>query len=97
MKLHIKIIISLIILLLLLLLFFVYNIHNTATVITFQKKENMDPSLYTNFPFWNTQLGSKRNMSYDLRGDVPIPYHMVFPFNMSTRIPIMNKPLSAVS
>jgi len=35
---------------------------------------------------------STRNMSYDLRGDVPIPYHMIFPFNMSTRAPIINAP-----
>jgi len=52
---------------------------------------------YTDFPFWNTQIGSTRNMSYDLRGDVPIPYHMWTPFNMSSRIPIQNKPLYMVS
>jgi len=58
-----------------------------------------DPYLatHTNFPFWNTQMGSTRNMSYDLRGDVPIPYYMNVPFNMGTRIPIRNRPLYAIS
>ena len=51
----------------------------------------------TDFPFWNTQLGSKRNMSYDLRGDASIPYIMWTPFNMPSRIPIRNKPLYLVS
>lgn len=38
------------------------------------------------------EMRSTRNMSYDLRGDVPIPYHMIMPFNMSTRMPIINAP-----
>ncbi len=52
---------------------------------------------YTNFPFWNTQIGSTRNMSYDLRGDVPIPYQIIPPFNMSSIVPIQNKPLYMIS
>ena len=52
---------------------------------------------HTNFPFWNTQLGNKGNMSYDLRGDIPSPYFMRTPFNMATTVPIRNKPLYMVS
>jgi hypothetical protein len=50
---------------------------------------------HTNFLWWNTQLGSTRNMSYDLRGDVPIyPRFRHFqPWNNPTRFPIYNKPL----
>ena len=70
-----------------------YNFYNN------ENNNFYDPYMrtHTNFPFWNTQLGSTRNMSYDLRGDVPIPYYMEVPFNMTTRIPIRNKPLYAVS
>ena len=52
---------------------------------------------HTNFPFWNTQLGNKGNMSYDLRGDIPSPYFMWLPFNMASTVPIRNKPLYMVS
>lgn len=55
---------------------------------------------HTNFPFWNTQLGSTRNMSYDLRGDVPIgpiDRSIVGPWNISSTTPIYNKPLWMVS
>ena len=52
---------------------------------------------HTNFPFWNTQLGSRRGMSYDLRGDIAIPDYINMPFNMSSRIPIRNRPLYMVS
>ncbi|QKF94546.1 hypothetical protein QKU48_gp1088 [Fadolivirus algeromassiliense] len=52
---------------------------------------------HTNFLFWNTQLGNKRNMSYDLRGDVPYPHFMWTPFNMASTVPIKNKPLYLVS
>lgn len=56
-----------------------------------------DPWYYThsNYPFWNTQLGTKRNMSYDLRGDVSINSVGWVPFNMSSWIPIRNRPLWA--
>ena len=58
-----------------------------------------DPALntHTNFAFWNTQRGTKRGMSYDLRGDVPIGQRQWFPFNMSSTMPIINKPLYMVS
>lgn len=48
------------------------------------------PSTHTGYPFWNTQIGTTRNMSYDLRGDVPIANQGWFPFNMGTTIPIQN-------
>jgi hypothetical protein len=48
------------------------------------------------YPFWNSTR-STRGMSYDLRGDVPIPYFMNLPFNMSSRIPIQNRTLSDIS
>ena len=58
-----------------------------------------DPAFdtHTNFAFWNTQRGTKRGMSYDLRGDVPIGQRQWFPFNMSSLSPIVNKPLWMVS
>ena len=45
---------------------------------------------HTHLPFWNTQLGNKKNMSYDLRGDYDIPYYW-FPFNASSIVPIKNQ------
>ena len=51
----------------------------------------------TIYPFWNTQLGTTKNMSYDIRGDVPIPYTYTGPWNQSTLRPIQNKPLWMVS
>ena len=36
----------------------------------------------------------RRNMSYDLRGDVPIPYIPVSPWGMPEIGPIYNRPLS---
>lgn len=63
------------------------------------KKDYFAPVYYNDniFPFWNSPLRSTRNMSYDLRGDVPIPYIMNVPFNMSSRIPIQNKSLADIS
>lgn len=62
-----------------------------------QDPELYDPSYdtHTNFAFWNTQRGTRRGMSYDLRGDAgaPIGQRMWVPFNMSTSMPIVNKPL----
>ncbi len=52
---------------------------------------------HTDFLFWNTQLGTKRNSSYDLRGDVWYPDLMWTPFNMASTVPIRNKPLYLVS
>ena len=67
--------------------------------IHFDDGEYYDPAFdtHTNFAFWNTQRGTKRGMSYDLRGDVPIGQRHIFPFNMSSTMPIVNKPLWAVS
>lgn len=62
--------------------------------------DRMYLTTHTMFPFWNTQLGSTRNMSYDLRGDVPInPIGKSFvgPWNISSTVPIYNKPLWMVS
>lgn len=52
---------------------------------------------YTDFPFWNTQIDSTKNMSYDLRGDVQIPYFMQMPFNMTSIMPIQNTSLYEIS
>lgn len=46
---------------------------------------------YTNFPFWNTQIGIKSNMSRDLRGDPIIIPKYAFPWNNSTTYPIYNR------
>lgn len=52
---------------------------------------------HTNFPFWNMQLGTTRNMSYDLRGDMPIHRTPTGPWLQSSVTPIKNKPLWMVS
>lgn len=41
---------------------------------------------HSNFPFWNTQLGSKRNISYDLRGNIPVTLKHIGPYNVSSDI-----------
>jgi len=46
-----------------------------------------DELSYPYYPFWNASTRHTRNMSYDLRGDVPIPQHAWFPFNMSSYAP----------
>ena len=80
-----------------------YDHYDIITSPTYQEyndeyRSHYDPyDTHTNFPFWNSQLGSTRNMSYDLRGDVPIPHYMNIPFNMGTRVPIRNKPLYLAS
>lgn len=57
-----------------------------------------DPYMtHTNFPFSNYMIGTKRGMSYDLRGDISILNRVWMPFNMSTTIPIVNKPLYTIS
>ena len=53
---------------------------------------------YNELPFWNMQVGTTRNMSYDLRGDIPIPIGPVGPWlNSPRQAPIVNKPLWMVS
>ena len=51
---------------------------------------NTSDKTHTNFPWWNSQIGTKKNMSYDLRGDISPADYINFPFNMSTIIPIIN-------
>lgn len=51
---------------------------------------------HTNFPFWNTQIGTKRGMIYDLRGMPnffnPNYDNKIIPFGMSPKnLPIVNK------
>lgn len=46
---------------------------------------------YTNFPWWNTQIGMKTNMSYDLRGDPIIIPRNNFMWLNSSISPIYNK------
>ena len=48
---------------------------------------------YTNFPFNNTQVGTKTNMSYDIRGEPIIIPHQNFVWNNSEISPIHNEPL----
>lgn len=46
---------------------------------------------------YGISTGTTRNMSYDLRGDVPIPGgcgQMVSPWNNSTLCPIQNRPMT---
>jgi len=42
---------------------------------------------YPYYPYWNASTRHTRNMSYDLRGDVPITQQAWFPFNMSSYAP----------
>lgn len=46
---------------------------------------------YTNFPWWNTPLGTTKNMSYDLRGDPLVIPRTQFVWNNSSLFPIYNK------
>ena len=46
---------------------------------------------YTNFPFWNTQIGQTTNMSYDLRGDPIVIPRTTFAWNNSDIFPIYNR------
>ena len=48
---------------------------------------------HTNFPWWNNQIGTTRNMSYDLRGDIPLFHNDDMFWNQSSYVPIMNKPV----
>jgi hypothetical protein len=45
---------------------------------------------YSNFPFNNTNLGTTKNMSYDLRGDPLVIPRTQFPWNNSSIYPIYN-------
>lgn len=48
---------------------------------------------HTNFLFNNIQLGTKKNMSRDIRGDPIIIPRMYTPWLQGTITPIYNKPL----
>lgn len=64
------------------------------TYIFDKKKDGFYPYATNIYPIWNVPTRSTRNMSYDLRGDVPIPDTGFWsPFNMSTIRPIQNTPL----
>lgn len=41
--------------------------------------------------FWLPQR--RRNMSHDLRGDIPIPVRVVSPWNNATVGPLINRPM----
>ena len=51
---------------------------------------------FSRYPFWNTTR-STTNMSYDLRGDVPLSYTYVGPWNNSELAPVVNMNLWMVS
>lgn len=52
---------------------------------------------YPEYPFWNSTRQTT-NMSYDVRGDIPIPKTFISIWNKSPRAPpIVNRPLWAVS
>jgi hypothetical protein len=63
-----------------------YNPHNISDL----------PYYGDPYPF-TISSRSTRNMSYDLRGDVPVTYQDVGPWNNSTRGPIYNRPLASIS
>jgi hypothetical protein len=52
---------------------------------------------YPYYGIWWQPTRSTRGMSYDLRGDVPIPSTYIGPWNISSYAPIRNKPLALVS
>ncbi len=46
---------------------------------------------HTNYPWNNMQIGTRRRMSWDLRGDPYIVYPRYYPWNNPEVIPIQNK------
>ena len=97
-----KLIILLIVLLL--IIYMIYDVlHNPYKTYYDYFAPYPNPSIspiennYISYPIWNLSSRSTRNMSYDLRGDVPIPYFVNMPFNMSERMPIQNKTLSDIA
>ena len=64
-----------------------------------QKIEGYDTYYYVDevaYPYI-LRPGVTTNMSYDLRGDIPIENHFWFPYNMSSVTPIMNRNLYSIS
>ena len=43
-------------------------------------------------PYWNIPTRHTRGMSYDIRGDVPIPSYDVGPWNNSSWAPVSRMP-----
>lgn len=76
-----------------------YMLNNPTETLKSIKKEGFMNwfNTHTNWPFWNTQIGTTNTMSYDLRGDIPIQPSYVGPWLNSSTIPIYNKPLWMVS
>ena len=70
-----------------------YNINPIPIYNSFDPYYNPYYNNYTNFPFWNTQIGNKSNMSHDLRGDPIIIPKQYFAWNNSNKYPIYNRPL----
>ena len=81
------------------IIFGINGVEKYANINNFDDFNNDHKYLFlsTQYPFNNTQIGTTRNMSYDLRGDVPIPYTDVGPWLNSPHVPIYNKPLYLVS
>lgn len=79
-------------LILLLVLLFLYSFHSRELF------GFVIPELngYTDFPWNNTQIGTKNNMSYDIRGEAyNIPYRQVSPWNNpESTYAIHNPPLN---
>lgn len=48
---------------------------------------------YTDLPWNNMMVGTKSNMSYDLRGDPIIIPHVSYPWNNPETYPIYNPPI----
>lgn len=75
-----------------LLLIFVYFV---ITRVVIEKFPYEIPVMngYTDLPWNNTMVGTKSNMSYDLRGDPVIIPHVSYPWNNSETYPIYNPPI----
>ena len=88
----------LIIIFLLFILYLLYDLSKIVVYDYFYYPKYVNYNDYTNYeqPFWNSTRHT-RGMSYDLRGDVPIPYFMNLPFNITERVPIQNKTLNEIS
>ena len=73
------------------------TLYTQYTVYYYDYFGSYPPSNYFMYPFWNASTRHTRNMSYDLRGDVPIPPSYVGPWNISENAPIQNKTLDEIS
>jgi|688.fasta_scaffold523460_2 hypothetical protein len=92
------ILIAIIILLILLYIPWVFQKYDHYYPISYESPKIYNKEIYNpNFLLFGPPYVTTRNMSYDLRGDVQIPYFMNLPFNMTSRIPIKNRPLDFIS